>query len=145
MYKDKYKVKYLSRKVVLAWKKASESQVISWHEIFPIICALYELDDNFQKDEAFKALNIESQPFYSHFQEILNELNLTKHDIHYFRKITKHLLKTYIEVNKELHKLQDQNKDLDSHSLASCKGSIGKEKRKEKENFFFFKKFYIFF
>jgi len=124
MYKDKYKIKYLSRKVVLAWKKAADSQALSWQEIFPLICALYELDDNYQKDETFKILNIEKQPFYSHFQEILNELNITNHDIHYFRKMTKHLLKTYLDVNKELYKLQDQNKN-NLMGGKYRKGSIG--------------------
>jgi hypothetical protein len=122
MYRDKYRIKYLSRKVVLAWKKAADSQAISWQEIFPLICALYELDDNYQKDETFKTLNIEKQPFYSHFQEILNELNITNHDIHYFRKLTKHLLKTYLDVNKELHKLQSKNNLMGGKSR---KGSIG--------------------
>ncbi|KAG4089267.1 hypothetical protein H8356DRAFT_957013 [Neocallimastix lanati (nom. inval.)] len=125
MYRDKYRIKYLSRKVVLAWKKAADSQAISWQEIFPLICALYELDDNYQKDETFKTLNIEKQPFYSHFQEILNELNITNHDIHYFRKLTKHLLKTYLDVNKELHKLQSKNNLMGGKSR---KGSIVKKK-----------------
>jgi len=133
MYKDKYKVKYLSRKVVLAWKKAADSKTISWQEVFPIICALYELDDNFQKDESFQALNVENQPFYCQFQEILNDLNLTKHDIHYFRKLTKHLLKTYLDVNKELHKLQDQSKNTDNASIASTVKS-NKDSLEKNEN-----------
>ncbi|ORX42523.1 hypothetical protein BCR36DRAFT_416014 [Piromyces finnis] len=108
MYEDKFKVKFISRKVIIAWKNAIESSSLSWQEIFPVICALYELDDNFHKDEAFQNLKIESMPFYAHFKEILKELNLANFNIHYFRKLTKHLLKIYLETNKEIRQIQEK-------------------------------------
>jgi len=108
MLSDKYKVKAISRKVILAWKRASETSNVTWEEIFPVICALYELDDNFHKDESFQNLKIESMPFYAHFKDILKDLNLANFNIHYFRKLTKYLLKTYLEANKELRLIQQQ-------------------------------------
>jgi len=124
MTKESQSVKLLSRKVVLSWKKATESTDISWSEIFPIICALYELDNNFQNDNSFKRLNVEKSLFYTKFQKTLESLNLSHHNIHYFRRDTKHLLKTFIEVNRGIRKLQDNGttEDNEYHAVKKIKG-----------------------
>jgi len=136
MTKESQSVKLLSRKVVLSWKKATESTDISWSEIFPIICALYELDNNFQNDNSFKRLNVEKSLFYTKFQKTLESLNLSHHNIHYFRRDTKHLLKTFIEVNRGIRKLQDNGttEDNEYHAVKKIKGQeikvITKSKKK---------------
>jgi len=124
MTKEKQNTKLISRKVVLSWKKATESENVSWSEIFPIICALYELDNNFQNDNSFKRLNVEKSLFYTKFQKTLESLNLSHYNIHYFRKLTKHLLKTFIEANKEINKLQnDGTEDNEYHTIKKIEGN----------------------
>jgi len=127
MTKEDQNVKLLSRKVVLSWKKATESSDISWSEIFPIICALYELDNNFQNDNSFKRLNVEKSLFYTKFQKTLESLNLSHHNIHYFRRDTKHLLKTFIEVNRGIRKLQDNGNGTEENEYHATKKIKGQE------------------
>jgi len=118
-------VKHVSRKLIMAWKLASEHQSITWKEIAPIIDSVEYLSSHWKNDERLKSIEPVAVDIVSQVNKIHLELNLRVFGMNRLRIITEEFLnllkqerEAFIQEVKEKEKEKERNKidsENDSH------------------------------
>ncbi|ORX81643.1 hypothetical protein BCR32DRAFT_244759 [Anaeromyces robustus] len=85
-------VKHVSRKLIMAWKLASEQQNITWKEIAPIIDSVEYISSHWKTDERLKSIEPVAVEIVSQVNKIHLELNLRVFGMNRLRIITEEFL-----------------------------------------------------
>jgi len=85
-------VKHVSRKLIMAWKLASEHQNITWKEVAPIIDSVEFLSSHWKSDERLKSIEPVAVDIVSQVNKIHLELNLRVFGMNRLRIITEEFL-----------------------------------------------------
>jgi len=126
-------VKHVSRKLIMAWKLASEHPNITWKEISPIIDSVEFLSSNWKSDERLKNIEPVAVEIVSQVNKIHLELNLRVFGMNRLRVITEaflNLLKSerdeFLEKSKteaETEANQEQSSEIGSNVTSNTSAS----------------------
>lgn len=111
-------VKHVSRKLIMAWKMASEHQNITWKEVAPIIDSVEFLSSHWKSDERLKAIEPVAVDIVSQVNKIHLELNLRVFGMNRLRIISEEFLNllkrerdAFIKDTKEKEKEKEKEKN----------------------------------
>jgi len=118
-------VKHVSRKLIMAWKLASEQQNITWKEIAPIIDSVEYISSHWKSDDRLKSIEPVAVEIVSQVNKIHLELNLRVFGMNRLRIITEEFLnllqqerEAFIEeINAKKNKTTEENTNQDSVAI----------------------------
>ncbi len=115
-------VKHVSRKLIMAWKSASEHQNITWKEVAPIIDSVEFLSSHWKNDERLKSIEPVAVDIVSQVNKIHLELNLRVFGMNRLRIISEEFLNllkqerdSFIKDTKEKEKEKNEEKEKEKN------------------------------
>jgi len=116
-------VKHVSRKLIMAWKLASEHPNITWKEVAPIIDSVEFLSSHWKSDERLKSIEPVAIEIVNQVNKIHVELNLRVFGMNRLRIITEEFLNLlkrerdeFVEKNKEKPKESEEEANQEQTS-----------------------------
>jgi len=116
-------VKHVSRKLIMAWKLASEHPNITWKEVAPIIDSVEFLSSHWKNDERLKSIEPVAIDIVNQVNKIHLELNLRVFGMNRLRIITEEFLNLlkrerdeFIEKTKEKPKEPEEDTNQEQAS-----------------------------
>lgn len=120
-------VRHVSRKLIMAWKLASQYQNITWKEVAPMIDSVEFLSSHWKSDERLKSVEPVAIEIISQVNKIHLELNLRVFGMNRLRIITEEFLNLlkrerdeFVEKSKELDVNQEQSSEVGSTSPSTA-------------------------